>query len=600
MKKFAFYLFAAVAVAAVAACQKQPEEQPEDKPVEITYDLQADASFVDMKAVVKLEASSAPKENVECTMLLDATSTFPEGSLNFPPAFTIPAGTKGVDLEVTIRENAPLAPAQTYTAVFGVEIAGKALDKKVSITYNSESLEGAWSVIGQVNGSNWDADVVMTKGEDGWYSAADVALEAGAAFKFRRDADWKLSYGLPKGSPAPALDVEFDVSTEGGEGTDILVEAEGYYTLSLNPNAAKAKIQKTADFQYETVVERAWGKYPPEWATLNSNKDRNAAMDDEYVYVVKAGGDVKGIVGYSITDPSKTVQVKTDAIIDEGTFATSCVKTILDPATGKKILLVCNLAMTKGAHLYLYAYDKGIDQDPTVLLSDYTLPSWADRRFGDFFTVVGDWSKGAVWFRTFTEGAATTARFNIENGALKSQTPDGFNYGGDATKGKKAAFYQFGMSETSGLLITTDLGLFYDLNSADSKPWATLDHSVFKNHFGFTLFEFDGEKYMAFTKMYNAARAWLTIIKSTGNHQDDLETYAKEGGVNIVYQGAIQIAEDGPSTNVMEGATYTDQSTGSCDVVVKEDAAYIMGHLHNTGLSVFKMYKKRVEAAVAE
>ena len=341
----------------------------------------------------------------------------------------------------------------------------------------------------------------------------------------------------------------------------------------------------------ELTFERIWGKYPTEWPTFTNNLDRNAAIDDEYVYVVKAGAGAKGVTAISLTDPSKQKDVCMDGVNDEGTFYTSCVKTILNPTTGKKILLMSNLALEGGVHLYLYAYDKGIDQAPTVLLKDYTLPTWASRRFGDFFTVVGDWNDGYVWFRTNTEGASTTARFKLVNGALASQTPDGFNYGYGASQGK-GAFYQMSMKEKTGLLITSNIGMFYDLNSAEGQTWGqNLDNSVFKNHFGFTPFEYEGQSYLAFTKMYNAARAWLTIIKTTGDYKADLETYAKDGS-NIAYQEAIQIGETGPSTNVMEGATYTDQSTGSCDVVVKDKEVYIMGHLHNVGLSVFKLYMK--------
>ena len=341
----------------------------------------------------------------------------------------------------------------------------------------------------------------------------------------------------------------------------------------------------------ELTFERIWGKYPTEWPTFTNNLDRNAAIDDEYVYVVKAGAGAKGVTAISLTDPSKQKDVCMDGVNDEGTFYTSCVKTILNPTTGKKILLMSNLALEGGVHLYLYAYDKGIDQAPTVLLKDYTLPTWASRRFGDFFTVVGDWNDGYVWFRTNTEGASTTARFKLVNGALASQVPDGFNYGYGASQGK-GAFYQMSMKEKTGLLITGNIGMFYDLNSAEGQTWGqNLDNSVFKNHFGFTPFEYEGQSYLAFTKMYNAARAWLTIIKTTGDYKADLETYAKDGS-NIAYQEAIQIGETGPSTNVMEGATYTDQSTGSCDVVVKDKEVYIMGHLHNVGLSVFKLYMK--------
>ena len=145
------------------------------------------------------------------------------------------------------------------------------------------------------------------------------------------------------------------------------------------------------------------------------------------------------------------------------------------------------------------------------------------------------------------------------------------------------------MDAKLGLLITGSIGMFYDLNSAEGQTWGNnLDNSNFKNLFGVTPFEFNGRKYLAFTKMYNAARAWLTVINCTDDYKADLETFAKDGS-NIAFQHAVQIDEEGPSTNVMAGATYTDQSTGSCDVLVTERAAYIMGHLHNVGVSVFKL-----------
>lgn len=363
--------------------------------------------------------------------------------------------------------------------------------------------------------------------------------------------------------------------------------------LTFKDGTQEVKIFK--DDAIENIAEttptfsKVWGKYPTEWPTFTNNLDRNAALGDNCVYVVKAGGSAKGIWAIDLKDPSKVTEVNTESIKSEGTFATSCVKTIYNPTTGKRILLVSNLALEGGVHLYLYAYENGIDKAPTVLLSDYTLPTWAERRFGDFFTVVGDWSNGYIWFRTNTSGASTTARWKIVDGKIQSQTtPDGWNYGYAASQGK-GAFYQLSMDAKLGLLITGNIGMFYDLNSAEGQTWGNnLDNSNFKNLFGFTPFEFNGKKYLAFTKMYNQARAWLTVINCTDDYKADLETFAKDGS-NIAFQHAVQIDEEGASTNIMAGATHTDQNTGSCDVLVTERAAYIMGHLHNVGVSVFKL-----------
>lgn len=335
-------------------------------------------------------------------------------------------------------------------------------------------------------------------------------------------------------------------------------------------------------------IKRLWGKYPTAWPGFSQNLDRCATMDEDYIYVAQQGTGKKGVWAIPLDGSlDKAVQVCMDGVESEGTHYTSCVRTIYDPATKKHILLLCNLAIDRGVHLYLYAYKDGINAAPTKLLKDYTLPSWADRRFGDFFTVVGDWSKGYVWFRTNTTGASTTARWAIVNGALASQTPDGFSYGYGASQGK-GSFYQYDMNAKTALLVTDKIGMFYDLNSTEGVAWNNIANEAMKNLFGFTPFEYAGKKYIAFLKMYNAARSWVTIIEDSGNFKADLETYVKTGA-NIVYEAAVQIEKDGPSQEVVTGATYSDQTSGNCTVIVKEDGAYIMGHHHNVGLSLFKM-----------
>ena len=349
--------------------------------------------------------------------------------------------------------------------------------------------------------------------------------------------------------------------------------------------------QKAAEVPPAGVVkvERVWGKFPTEWPTFSTNLDRTATMDEDYIYVAKSAGDTKGVWAIPLDgDLSKAKEVCMTGVESEGTFYTSCVRTIYDPAKGKHILLLSNMAMEGGVHLYLYAYENGIDAAPTKILSDYALPTWAERRFGDFFTVVGDWSKGYVWFRTNTSGASTTARFTIVNGKLSSQTPDGFSYGYGASQGK-GSFYQYDMSAKQGLLVTDSIGMFYDLNSAEGQEWnAPATTENMRRLFGVTPFEFKGKKFIAFTKMKNdnAARSWIKVIEDKGSAADFKASLEED---KIVYQAALQINEEGESVNVMTGATYSNQTSANCAVVVKEDAVYIMGHHHNVGLSLFKL-----------
>ena len=340
--------------------------------------------------------------------------------------------------------------------------------------------------------------------------------------------------------------------------------------------------------QKELKIERVWGKYPTEWPGFSKNLDRCATMDEDYIYVAKQGSGEKGVWAIPLDgDLSKAKDVCMDGIESAGTHYTSCVRTILNPATGKHILLLCNLALTGGDHLYLYAYENGIDAAPTKLLYDYTLPTWAERRFGDFFTVVGDWDNGYVWFRTNTSGASTTARWTIKNGKLTNQTPDGFNYGYGASQGK-GSFYQYDMSAKSAILVTPTIGLFYDLNAASGILWDHTDQSVMCRMFGITPFEYEGTKYIAYTKMKNdnAARSWVKIIEDMGSAEQFLASLEAD---KVVYQAAVQIEEEGASVNVMPGATFSDQTSANCAVIVKEDGVYIMAHHHNVGLSLFKM-----------
>ena len=384
--------------------------------------------------------------------------------------------------------------------------------------------------------------------------------------------------------PPTVFNEGFKVTVKYNDGETFEQEMTGEVEIERN---AVFRTEPLSIVKKELTVKRVWGKYPDTWPAFAKNLDRCATMDENYVYVAQQGSGAKGVWAIPLDGSlDKVKQVNMTGVESEGTHYTSCVRTIWDPKANAHMLLLCNLAMTPGDHLYLYAYSDP-DSAPVKLLSEYTLPTWAERRFGDFFTVTGNWNKGAVWFRTNTSGASTTARFNIENGSLKSQTPDGFNYGYGASQGK-GSLYQYDMNAKTGLLITNNIGMFYDLNSGEGIAWNNIANEAMKNLFGFSPFEYNGKKYIAFLKMYNAARSWLTIIEDSGDFKADLETFVKTGA-NVVYQAAVQIEEEGPSTNVVPGATYSDQTSGNCAVVVKEDGAYIMAHHHNVGVSLFRM-----------
>lgn len=86
----------------------------------------------------------------------------------------------------------------------------------------TEDQKQAWSVIGTVNGTNWDTDFAMEKESDNVYVSKDVfAMTAGMEFKVRQGAAWTVNYGG---------DGKVD-------GANYIVEADGNYKVKLTINA---------------------------------------------------------------------------------------------------------------------------------------------------------------------------------------------------------------------------------------------------------------------------------------------------------------------------------------------------------------------------
>ena len=79
----------------------------------------------------------------------------------------------------------------------------------------------AWSVIGNICGTNWDTDFAMTEQEDGTFLSNDaLELHANESLKVRQGASWDVSYGASEGQAA----------THDG---NLLVETDGTYYVKL-------------------------------------------------------------------------------------------------------------------------------------------------------------------------------------------------------------------------------------------------------------------------------------------------------------------------------------------------------------------------------
>ena len=77
-------------------------------------------------------------------------------------------------------------------------------DKIASLFTMSDEVKNAWTAIGTINGTNWDADVTMTKGDDGVWKTEALELHAGEEFKVRQGLSWDNNF------PAENFKVEAD------------------------------------------------------------------------------------------------------------------------------------------------------------------------------------------------------------------------------------------------------------------------------------------------------------------------------------------------------------------------------------------------------
>ncbi len=85
-------------------------------------------------------------------------------------------------------------------------------DKIAALFTLSDEVKNGWTVIGTVNGTNWDTDLAMTHGADGIWRSAAYEMAAGTEFKVRQGLSWDNNF--------PA--------------NNYVVEADGTYIVEFN------------------------------------------------------------------------------------------------------------------------------------------------------------------------------------------------------------------------------------------------------------------------------------------------------------------------------------------------------------------------------
>ena len=528
-------------------------------------------------------------------------SVDPKADILFSDSFSVDENDVSLDNLTFHRMVAYLRVAITLDEGVTADLSSEHI-KKVTVTTDKESL---------VNDVELDLDNM-------------VLIPQGLASKSVTAIDG--NYIVGDGSTMLAI---LPVNLAAGDVLTITAETEHYKitkskTLTAPVSISAGDVQplnlKATDAEITEkvlTVERLWGKYPvaagkpwtSEYASTIAKyvigNDRTVAADDKYVYVAAASSTTKGILAINLTNPSDIHEVNINGV-EGGFFATACVRTIYNPSTGKYILLAGTLAHDSDCNFKVYAWADGIENAPSVLIN-WNTNNGSPRRIGDFFTVSGDWSNGEIWVRLNKAGtASTTFKWNITNGVAGTVLGGQMGYAGASGLG---SVYKYNVSAKQALLVTPSIGRFF--NYADNAGWlsvdndgvnyAGIDNSVMARKFGITPFEYNGKKYIAYVKkgMYNndgnAARARLKIIEDQGSAETFLASMEAD---NVLFEFPIQNSNNATTEAEFNEVYFTDdpstasQEMANCSVVVREDGVYIVGHLFNVGLSVFKMYLK--------
>ena len=259
-----------------------------------------------------------------------------------------------------------------------------------------------------------------------------------------------------------------------------------------------------------TASRTLWSKFNSSWYTefTGSGNIRNIAMDDQYVYLVHAGGP--GIYAVDLMNGTFVKSLSTAGMAN-GTHVTSDAN-VIESDNGTK-LIVSNLASGATGILKIYAYDS-IDSDPKVLLT-YTLGQ--NYRFGDHFTVEGTWESGRLLFYDYNQNGVV-AVFNIVNGAV-STTPEYITMN-VKPGGNIGAMYKYPYNDTEYMYSgaggrmdvynVSGLAATHTLEITDGGTFSDAVHGV-------SFFAVGGKPYMAHVGIYdNRSSARIKIAELKG------------------------------------------------------------------------------------
>lgn len=164
------------------------------------------------------------------------------------------------DYKFVLAENVNFVANKVYTAAITVTDSTPEVGEEVSLGFNvtewdatatpmtytpAEPDPDVWSVIGAINGTDWDEDFALTEGtgvEEGKL-VANITFNTGSEFKIRLNGSWDSTWGA-------ADDTKFEDQVENSvlvtPGANIRLSTPGVWHITFNPTTKAFTATKTS------------------------------------------------------------------------------------------------------------------------------------------------------------------------------------------------------------------------------------------------------------------------------------------------------------------------------------------------------------------
>lgn len=640
MKKIYSFVFAAIAILSAASCQKElvnaPEADTNAAPFSFVAEREAETKTVlvdgkstwwtpgdkvsafDSKgeavtfatniqensasALFACELFSLPEDLIVHAIYPDraGVSTLKDGIINnlrvagsqqavagsFDPRYAV-AYAKG---QITSMESAPELTFTNIHSLVKFTIGGDKVPSTVTLSHT-----GYYNLAGLYT---YNTETGRVTPGDGAKSIT-LAPAAGESFEIGKTYYIVIIGGVNIKDMTLSFDQTIVKTVEGYEGVKYADESNNWLTGKiLNLGTVQFPVEEPEKPELSFNIERVWGFYSTTetewWAGIADGfkgswfgGDTSIAMDDEYIYI-PFGTATPGVYKVNI----KTQEISTLPVdgISGGTYPTSCARMVknTDPSinNGKDILLVGNLALS-GEPLKFYAYVNGTENAPEVV---YNLD--AARRFGDKFTVSGTWQSGIIWLRS-NQDNPLEAVIPINAGKLQTWIDAYRITNEDDNCISEISWYPVSDNTKADYCLmstTSDSGVH--LMTGCTTAGAATEYAVYPalaKTFGYNFFEYDGEKYIAWTSLKNGnSKPRLQIIKGDGSSLVTLDAALANYEKNLIAEFALSNEEN----DLNKGGNEASKTLCDCAVRVIGDEVYIAALGEECGLSLIKISAK--------